>query len=213
MRKIVSLVLALILASTILTGCGEKKKLLGTWECTLDLSAEARQLLDAQELGEEFDVSNFFATAQLTFFEDGAFRLELDQDKLNASVDKLLADLEAGLIDLLQTQLQEMGLNVSMEELLSLSGLEMDDLTAQLQESFETERFMQELCAQVALEGFYRVKKDKLLFCADAETKLKDIYTLYTLEETKLTLTSHVGENTFLKDNLVLNAVPLEFTK
>lgn len=213
MKRFVSLVLVLILAAAVFTGCGEQKKLLGAWECTVDLSSTVQQLLDQEMLGGEFDVSGFSVTARLTFLEDGTFRLEPDRQKLAAAFDTLLKDLENGLIDMLQAQLKEQGLNISVEELLALSGLELSDLTEQLRQSFEEESFLEDLSGVATLEGFYQVKKDKLLFCADEETKIDDIYTLYTVEDGVLTLSTHVGENTFLGDNLILSTAPVVFTK
>lgn len=213
MKKIICFILVLVLMAVVVSGCGEQKKLLGTWACTVDLSQEIRQMLDAEALGGELDISGFSVTARLTFLEDGSFRLEPDQQKLVAAFDMLIENLEDGLIDMLQAQLQEQGVNISVEELLELSGLELGALTQKLRQSFEEENFVEELSGQLMLEGFYQVKGDKLLFCADGETKIDDIYTLYTVEDGVLTLSTHVGENTFLRDNLILSTAPMVFTK
>ncbi len=213
MKKIVSLVLVLILAVTALTGCGEKKKLLGTWECTMDVSQLAKQLLDDQGLGEDFEIPGFAVTASLTFLKDDTFRLELDQQKLADSVAVLEENLAEGLLSMLQAKLQEQGLQIDIAELLNQSGLEQSALTQQLTQSFDETAFLEALTGQLTVEGYYRVKGDKLLLCNDAEMKLKDVYTVYILEENVLTFSETVGENSFVADNLFLGTTPVTFTR
>ena len=213
MRKFASYVLVLVMLAALFSGCGEQKKLLGTWECTVDVSDVILQLLDAQKLSSELDISGFAVTAQLSFLEDNTFRLELDQQKLAASFDTLLQELEDGLIGLLQEQLGVQGLGITVEELLALTGLTKEDLTEQLRRSLDGDQLMQALSAELLLEGFYQVKGDKLLFCADEETKLENVYTLYTVEETVLTLSTHVGENSFLGEHSILRTAPVTFTR
>ena len=179
----------------------------------MDVSQLAKQLLDDQGLGEDFEIPGFAVTASLTFLKDNTFRLELDQQKLADSVAVLEENLAEGLLSMLQAKLQEQGLQIDIAELLNQSGLEQSALTQQLTQSFDETAFLEVLTGQLTVEGYYRVKGDKLLLCNDAEMKLKDVYTVYILEENKLTFTETVGENSFVSDNLFLGTLPMVFTK
>ena len=213
MKKLLCMIMVLIMMAALIAGCGEQKKLLGSWEYTLELSDLIRQKLEEVAPEADFPVGDFAVTAQLTFEKDGTFVVQLDQNELSAAVDALMAQLEDGLMEMLQSQLEEQGLTISVDELLALSGLSQEELTEQLRQSFDADGFMEQLSDKAALKGFYQVKGDKLLFCADAETKLDAVYTLYTVEENILTFHTHVGDNAFLQENLILGAAPVEFTK
>ena len=181
MKKSICFLLTLVMVAALLCGCGEKKKLLGTWECTMDVSQLAKQLLDDQGLGEDFEIPGFAVTASLTFLKDNTFRLELDQQKLADSVAVLEENLAEGLLSMLQAKLQEQGLQIDIAELLNQSGLEQSALTQQLTQSFDETAFLEVLTGQLTVEGYYRVKGDKLLLCNDAEMKLKDVYRVHIL--------------------------------
>lgn len=213
MKRSICFLLILVMATALLAGCGEKKKLMGTWECTVDASHLAKELLDAQEIGEDFEIPGFSVTARLTFLKDNTFRLELEKKKLEAAVAALEECLAKGLVDALQAKLTEQGVQIDIEELLQHSGLEQDALTQKLTEAFDENAFLDALSERLTVDGYYRVKGEKLLFCQDAETKLKDVYTAYILEENVLTFQETVGENSFISDNLFFGTTPMKFTK
>ena len=205
------LVLAMLLSA--LSGCGEKKKLLGAWHCTLDASQLAQQFLEDQNLGGEFEVADFSVTAMLTFFKDNTFRLELDTEKLTDSMAALEKTMAEDLVDILQNKLSEQGLGIDIGQLLDKSGLDSDALTQQLTKNLDETAFLEMLNGVLALEGYYQVKGDKLLFTNDPEMKLGEEYITYTLEGGTLTLEEVVGTNTFVGENLFLGTAGVAFTK
>ncbi len=213
MKKFFCLALTFLLAATILWGCSKKKKLLGTWECTLDLSPTVTQTLTDVDFGSQFTVSDFTVSAQLSFLKDGTFTLQLDPDELDASLETLCSELEADLFAMLQSQLQEQSLPLSLEELLALSGLSSDDLTHQLRQRFQDLALGQTLAAQCALEGYYHVKGQRILFAPQAEASIDEHYIPFAIEETTLTLSQQVGQNPFLADNLILGSTSVSFTR
>lgn len=208
MKKILSVAVMLVLLLLLLTGCGEKKALLGTWTCTADISAQAQALLE-----QDYCVEDFSVTLRLSFFADNTFRLEADAEKLETAVAALEEDLAESLMQLLQEQLAQKGLLLEIETILGMSGLEKDALTQKLMESFRGEAIAKTLSDQLLLTGFFRVKGDKLLLTADEEAKLEDTYILYTLEEGRLTFASYEGENALFTGHPVLGADPVTFTK
>ena len=213
MKRLISLMLVVSLCLCLLSACGEKKKLLGTWECTVDMSQQVAQLLDDQGLGGDLPFGDFFVTAQLAFSEDDRFALTVDQQKLTESFEALSKSLEQGLLDTLQQQLSEAGLSVAIDSLLGLSGLTSDDLTEKLRQAFEEAELSQKLSEPITLEGFYKVKGDKLLLTDDPEAKLDDIYFPYTLEDNTLTLRALEGESAFLSDHSIVGTSPVTFTR
>lgn len=213
MKRYICLLLVLVMMMTLLSGCGAKKKLLGVWETKLDISPLVGQMLADAQLGGDHTVTGFEITGRLEFFKDNTFILQLDPDTLSMALDKLLTELEQGLLDLLQSQLQEQGLSLPIGDLLTSSDLTPGDLTDRLRQHLEQKDFSGSLYQQSSLQGFYRLKGDKLLFCGDEETKLDDTFLRYTLEANTLSFTEAVGENAFIADNLLLGATPITFTK
>ena len=213
MKKKICFLLVFVMLLATLGGCGEKKKLLGAWHCTLDAAQLAQQYLDERNLGGEFEIPEFAVTAQLTFFDDNRFRLELDAQKLTDSISALKDLLAEDLVDILQSKLSEQGLGIDIGQLLDKSGLESDALTQQLTRNFDEAAFSDALNGVLALEGYYQVKGDKLLFTNDPETKLDDVYVTYVLEGGTLTLETLTGTNPFVGENLFLGTAGVVFTK
>jgi hypothetical protein len=208
MKKIISVAVMLALLLLLVSGCGEKKALLGTWTCTADIPAQAQALLE-----QDYCVEDFSVPIRLSFFADNTFRLEADAEKLAGAVDTLEEELAENLMQLLQEQLAQKGLLLEIETILGMSGLEQDALTQKMMENFHGEAIEKTLSDQLKLTGFFRVKDDKLLLTADAEAKLEDTYILYTLEEGRLTFASYAGENALFTGHPVLGADPVTFTK
>ena len=213
MKRKICFLLILVMLFSALSGCGEKKKLLGAWHCTLDASQLAQQFLEDQNLGGDYEIPSFAVTAMLTFSKDNTFRLELDTNKLTEAMSALESTLAGNLADILQEQLSERGLGVDIGQLLDKSGLESDALTQQLTQNFYETAFTEMLNGVLALEGYYQVKGDKLLFTNDPDSKLDEVYITYGLEGGTLTLEALTGTNTFVGDNLFLGAAGVAFTK
>lgn len=212
MKRWICLVLVLVMTAMLFAGCGEKKKLLGTWVCTVDLTEEVQTLLDGIQLGGEFSVSDFQVKATLEFDKDDRFRLQLDFQDLEEQLDGLVADLEKDLIALLQTQLGER-LEISIEELLDMASIDAASLTEALREQFPVEDIRQALEEMTVLTGSYKVKKDKLLLGPD-EDSLKIVPGIpYVLEEGVLELLPPEELDLFVTESRLLKALPLRFTK
>ena len=213
MKRTICLILVVALMACALSGCGEKKKLLGRWERSVDLSDAVRQTLQDAGVGGEYPVSDFVVTAYLEFSQDGTFHLQLDQQELTAAFENLLVQLEDHLLKMLQTQLSERQPELSMEMLLGMMSLEKEDLTRRLRQSFEENGFSQQLTADTDLSGSYLVTGKKLSFAADAEHLDKNSYIRFTIRDGQLTLSQQEGSNLFLEGNLILGPLPVQFTK
>ena len=213
MKRIISLLLVVSLCLCLLSACGEKEKLLGTWEYSVNMTEQVDQLLTDEGLGGDLPFGDFSVTVQLTFTEDDRFTLTVDQQKLTESFEALSNSLEQGLLDTLQQQLGEAGLSVSLDSLLGLSSFSSDDLTEKLRQAFEEAALPQKLSEPITLEGFYKVSGDKLLLTDDPEAKLDDVYFPYTLEDNTLNLSAQVGKNTFLEDHPIFATAPVAFTR
>ena len=214
MKRYICLLLVLVMICALLSGCGEKRKLLGTWECSVDLSQTAQLYLTEKQLASDFEVTDFTVTAQLCFFKNGDFWIQPDQDQLTEQTEALLTKLEEHLLTMLQTQLGELLADISIEELLEMSGFTKEMLTEQLRQQFSVQSLTEYLSQHITLAGCYQVKKEKLLLSTNKEEKLKDHYFVYTLKDNTLTFTEMVGEApAFVADNVLLKQLPLSFTK
>ena len=93
MKRIFAFLLVLCMTAAALTGCGDTKKLLGTWQAQLDLTDAMQQALQLEGFSQDYQVESFQVTATLTFLEDHTYTLALDEASVEAASDALLKKL------------------------------------------------------------------------------------------------------------------------
>ena len=213
MKKVLCILLVLALCAAMLTaftGCGnEADKLVGTWKAEVDLAAMINEELAADPaLAEHFNISSFCVTLTMTFNEDGTYASGIDGDSVMAAMEGLIADLETGIYAMFEAELEAAGLDMSVEDLMALSGVSMDDVLGEMTYTLES-GLVEQVVAESAMEGNYEVKGDKLFQSEGMEYAIDPaVYEVFELDGNTLTLVEYVGDDTGISE-----VYPITFTK
>ena len=164
-RSFLTLAAALLLAVS-LAACGggtttteePEDSIVGDWQATISMADELNEAFAEDEEFSEFfgDIEKFDMTLGLSFAEDGNYTFEIDKDALVAEFQNLKEPLEAGFRAYMESMIAEMGLEMTVDEMMEESGITIDDLMAELNaEDFVD---MEEWNAS----GTYKLDGDKL---------------------------------------------------
>lgn len=209
-KRIVSVVLmlAMLLALTA-CGSGDQDKLVGKWECEMDLAEQinAEMGLD-EEMAEYLNFDSFELTVYMEFNKDGTYSMYADKDALTATMDVVLQDFAAGMEKYLEDMiLEQTGMEMSADDILAASGLTMDDMMA---EAFP-ESMVDDIADGMKQEGKFEAKDGKLFTSAGVDYNVDpEVYETYELSGSTLTITGYVGDDaddTFGIYPLVFNKV------
>lgn len=194
MKRMFAAIMAMIMMLA-LAGCGgsDADALVGNWAAEIDMSSLTNDMLAEMGMGMEeyFQFEDFAITMDLTFNDDGTYSFAMNEDSVKAAVDTMLVTIEDGMIKMLEDQIAEYGLDMTVDEMLAASGMSMDDLMAEL----DAEALVDEMMADSDSEGNYKAKDGKL-YLSDGKDYAVDenIYDTYELDGDTLTLTEHFGE-------------------
>lgn len=193
-KKLVSILCIVMLFALVLSGCSnEKDALIGEWEGKLDVTDYINDILVAEDelMGQYVEIRDFSIIYTISFNEDDTYSLDVDKRAFDDTVDNMIDDVVAGLMDYLEDMIEAEGLNMTVDELMELSGISMDAL---LEESFPADSF-DEIVEALEMEGYFDVDDGKLLLSESLSTKPDpNVYERYTLEGDTLTIDEGTAE-------------------
>lgn len=192
MKKILSAALCAALMLVLLTGCSsDADKLVGSWSAEIDMTELVNEELSGVETSEEDVFSDFKLTLNMTFNEDGTYKMEVDPEKLDETIEIVKADMEALMIEYYEELIAAEGINMTVDEMLTLAGTDMDTLLGEV----GIEEAFQEIAEQIVAEGNYDAKNGKLFLSDSKDSAIdEEVYELYTLEGDVLTFTGGYPE-------------------
>jgi len=195
MKKVISLVLVAAMLCCVLAGCGNKEAdaLVGTWKADVDMTELMAEKMGA-DMMEFVTLSDVIFTMVLQFNSDGTFSMTLDAASVEAALNNLLQSVKDGTVAMLEAQIAEMGLEMTVEEMLAASGTDLDTVLADMEAQMNIPALIEQTISEAASEGKYDAKDGKLFMSAGLEY-LPDpaCYEVYTLEGNVLTLMEYVG--------------------
>ena len=205
MKKLLCILLILVT----LTGCGKKaEKLLGTWEAELDMTAMIREELGSA-FNDLFTLDGLTFTARITFCDDGTYQITVDSDSVAATFDSILADMEDALIKMLENEIAVLGLDMSVEDMLALSGRGTDILLDETIAAIDLYSIIDQVVEECSLRGNFEAKGGKLYLSDGLEhTPDPNTYETYTINDTTLTISASGAE-----DGAFAGLYPVTFTK
>ncbi|MBQ8746431.1 MAG: hypothetical protein IJZ08_01015 [Clostridia bacterium] len=194
MKKILSLVLigAMLLTALLsFTGCGsDADKILGTWETTWDMSDMLAKEVAGEEIAQYMQIKDFAVVMRFTFNEDGTYKMEVSEESLKAAFETLKGQFVEGMTAYMEDMLADSGLNMSVEEALALSGIDMDAI---IEESF-TEDMLDDVVDEFVSDGEYEVKDGKLYTFDKGESLDENEYIRYELSGKELVFSELVSD-------------------
>ena len=186
MKKRIALLLSFVLVlSLALCACGGKKAtIVGTWKTNIDLAEAFNEEMAASGMGDFINIESFNLPLVMTFNEDGTGSMTVDQEAMTETIDKLAADLTAGLEAYFTEYFASMGLEIDLDEALAASGMSMDDLVEEMKAEFAGE----DAFAEFTNEFKYKAEDGKLYMSEDLDSEISDVYNTYELKGNTLTL-------------------------
>jgi len=186
----------------------DAEMILGTWKADLDIADEIKNSItpeELEEINEIFSLDTFNITLLITFNDDGTYSMAVDEASVQVTVDEMMKGMEEYIVDTFDAELAESGLTLDM--LLALSEMTYEEFMAEMMS--EVEEIPAELTSNILASfnftGKYVVEDGKL-FTFD-EVLDENNYDNYTLTDSALTLTEHIGEDD------TISTYPLEFRK
>ena len=147
----------------------------------------------------------------LQFNSDGTFSMTLDEASIDAALNSVLQSVKDGTIAMLEAQIAEYGMEMSVEEMLAASGTDLDTLMAEMEAQMNLPGLAAQIISEAAGEGKYDAKDGKLFLSAGLDyLPDPECYEVYTLEGNVLTLVEYVGTDS---DGSFDGLYPLNFNK
>lgn len=195
MKKIISIFLSAALLLSLmcmLGGCEtDAEKIIGTWTADINYAEALNAGFDSAEgmedMAEYFHVDEFILTTSFTFNEDGTFTVALDKDSAKAALEKIKDDLRSGIEKYFEDLIKEMGVSMTVSDLLAASGMTLDSMM----DSMFTDEMMDDLLSEVANEytGKYQMGEGKIFMTDSTEDEIsEEYYDTYELKGDTLTL-------------------------
>ena len=189
MKKSVAIVLCLALVfSMCLCGCSnEKNQVLGTWTTTIELADQINEGIvgSDSEAAEYLTIDSFKLILNMVFNEDDTYSLKYDEAAAAAEVEKVVNQVTDGTLQYLVATWGELGLEVTEEEAMELTGITREDLQAQ----FAGELDVESLFADLNMEGQFKVEDGKMYLSDGLEYGVDEtMYEFYSVEGNTLTI-------------------------
>lgn len=220
MKKVLAILLSIVMIASIcmLTGCSdESAKFVGTWEAEIDITDALNQMAAETEGMEDLVVNDVTLKMQFIFNEDGTYTAGSTEEYINEFVDNYIAQIEDYLIEMLEKEIESSGLDMTVDEVLALSGTSLDALIEEMKAGVDAE----EMIGDMESQGEYKAMAGKL-YMSDKEITLVDcidseIYTTYEFDGDTLTFIDEIGtedvESDEMSELILDDMFPLTLTR
>ena len=207
MKKIIALTLCLILVLS-LCACGTKEDLSGTWKTTMDMSAGYNAELVAVDptMAEYLKLDSFDVPLIMDLKADGTYTMTVDRAELETVMDQVIEVTTNGTLAYFEDILAQEGIEMDVNEALTLMGISLDDLVAELTAELDSEEFYESMGG----EGKWKASDGKF-YMTDSLDSVAGVgeYNTYVLEGDTLTL--DIGTETL--DEATAEMFPMVFTR
>ena len=212
MKKLISLLLVAAMICCVMAGCGGSKEaqaLVGTWKADVDTTELMTETMGA-DMAEFVTLEDVVFTMVFKFNSDGTYSVTLDEASVQVALEGVLQAVKDGTVAMLEAQIAEYGMDMSVEDMLAASGTDLDTVFAQMEEQMNLPALAAQTIAEASHEGKYDAKEGKLFLSAGLDyLPDPECYEVYTLEGNVLTLLEYVGDDDGNFDGLY----PLIFNK
>lgn len=202
MKKFTALVLAVVMMFS-LAACGSKdetKKLVGTWQYSMDISEEMnQQMATALEMDDLQLDASFAIYMSLTVAEDGAYTMAVDMDATGAELNEYMQALAPVMTEAMYAAAEAEGMSrEDFDAALVELGMTAEEYVAAILGAFDMSAL---LGAMVGTEdtmvstGYCKAEEGKLYLAETAAGLTADAgYVNYTLSGDTMTWTDEEGE-------------------
>lgn len=212
MKRVFAIVLSVIVLAVAFSGCGAAGKLRGTWQAEADISYVMQQILKETWPDSVYKVEDFQVTLELTFQKKGICTIGLQEGSMQEALDTLQLKMEQDFVDSLDERLTEMGRDVTIEELLKITGVNLETLLKNFRTTFKEAAFDEALRDAMRFDGYFEPDEEKLYISATEEIEEDTFAFQYQLEDGVLTMPMVYGKAPMAEEIPAIIA-PLSFRK
>jgi len=194
MKKTVSMLLIVTLLlsmSAMLSGCGDEKKILGTWTADVDyadaFNLGIRSADGMDEIAKYFEAEEFIVTTTLIFRDDGSYTMTISEEAAEKAIESIEYIMYDGFESILKEQFKQLGLPISLDKYLESMTHSIWDMVAEAL----TEDVKDELIDEMVNPhtGNYKVADGKIYMTEDVTDAIsEEFYDTYELDGDTLTL-------------------------
>lgn len=211
MKKILSLVLALIFVASI-ASCAQKpdeELIIGEWEGEVDMSEMMMESFGDEEMGDYVDVKDFKIKLIVEFNEDGKFTASIDKKSAEDAFEGFVDDMKKGMRAYYEDMAEDSG--SSVDDLFGDMGMTLDSYFDLMFGEEAVDAMIEGLTSEKN-EGEYKIEDGKLYMITEDEEFDKDEYTVYKLTSKKLIFEEIHGEEE--EDGIVADKMlPITFKR
>lgn len=212
MKRVFAILLSVLPVAAMLCGCGAKGKLKGTWQAEADLSIVMQRVLEENWPDSVYQVEDFSVILELTFRKDGTCSIALQEDSMQKALDQLQVQMQQDFVDSLEDRLTEAEKDVSLEDVLKVTGVELETLVQDFQETFRNAYFPGELREKMNFNGYFLPDGEKLYISDSEEIDENTFAFRYKVEKGVLTMPMVYGEAP-MNEEIPVVIAPLQFQK
>lgn len=149
----------------------------GTWSTQYDMSSMLNDSINASDPGMAayFDFHDLYITIEFYLGADGTASLSVTEDSVEPMLDEVKDQMVDGIKNMLTELLQAQGLDMTADDYLAVSGMDLDALIDQ------SMNLDPDTLANLSYSGEYIVDGNKLFLMETGEEPDPDSYLLYTL--------------------------------
>lgn len=194
MKKTIAFLLAMMMLTGLLAGCGGDDPIVGTWEASMDIADQMNQQFVAAGMGDYIKLDSFAMVLRFTFTKEGTYSCVADADALAKAVESMKTAVKDGLTAFAQDavdQAKEAGMGeLTVDDVFAAAGMTLDEMMEQISSEDEIKEMAEEMTA----EGNYKTGDGKLYISDSLEHVPDDnMYHNYTIEGDTLTIVDIVG--------------------
>ena len=192
----VMLTLVFTLASCDLPGSGDKDAFLGTWEASANLVESINEDLSEgfagvdEGMAEYFKISSFEVTLVYMFNKDNTYSIRLDEDSLKAAIEQTKEEVKAGALAYLEDVIAQNELDMTVEELLEASELDLDALA---DSAFDFNDIRKSFTDSLECDGKWKAENGQLYLSKSVKGEAEDLSELYEITSDGIQLTKPEG--------------------
>lgn len=192
MKKLLSVLLVLCLIVSMMmsfSGCFKRNPFLGKWEAEMDFTQVYNNALGDEDVAKYLKLDELKFDVIYTFNADGTYKTEPDMNECNETINEIKAELRKGAEKYLMAEAEKAGIAyMGIDEILSYSNINMDELMENIYTEANFERIIEEL----KCEGKYTVVGNKLSTTESLDQDIEDggyeLFEVIDDDEIKLTI-------------------------
>ena len=187
--KILVLLLSVLFILTAFSACGSGKKdaekFVGTWKAEISMDETLNKEAAGDDMGKYMKFEGCSIAVFYTFDADGTYSVKVDRETVEDCLTRIYEAFGKGATEYLEEEVKNLGLDITLDDFLSFSGVTMDELLDGAMEAMA--EVIEENIREFEITGKWEAENGKLYSTESVDEKIdKSEYDLYELNGDEL---------------------------